>query len=372
MRNTRTNLRVINRKNKTKKINHETKEIQLRLMNKASLYLFTPPEVLGGDAEASGGMKTLHPLALAAPHNSRARRKDKTSAGGVETRSNMACLVNVHQIVGVCRSPSLRPVPVKSGGKVMSLVGASASSSSLSRHVVSSSSSLSSSFACNANRRRGRALSVRASAVGDDGEVVTSATFDPPWSAPGYRGAVVSSLPEWAQAASVLAAWAGIGALTTYACGTLGPTINDAFPGFMTWSRSTWPVLGLTYVAAGAAHFGVHQGFVDMFPHRNAWGFFNLPGTPSFHVNWTGAAEILGGVGIASALLPLDTPEWITPTAAWGIFLLTVAVTPANTYMWTHNAPGPLPENADESMVRRREGGATGGCQPCNMNLYFT
>lgn len=74
-------------------------------------------------------------------------------------------------------------------------------------------------------------------------------------------------------------------------------------------------------------------------------------GSPSFHVNWTGVAEILGGLGIASALLPIDTPEWVVPASSWGIFLLTIAVTPANTYMWTHNAPGPLPEDADESMA---------------------
>ena len=106
----------------------------------------------------------------------------------------------------------------------------------------------------------------------------SSSSFDPPWSAPGYRGAVVSSFPEPAQAAAVLGVWAGIGALTVFACSTVGPAVNDAFPGYMAWSRSTWPVLGLTYIAAGIAHFGVHQGFVDMFPHRGAWGFFSLPG----------------------------------------------------------------------------------------------
>jgi len=54
---------------------------------------------------------------------------------------------------------------------------------------------------------------------------------------------------------------------------------------------------------------------------------------------------------VASALLPVDTPGWVTPLSAWGIFLLSVAVTPGNTYMWTHNAPGPLPEDADERMA---------------------
>mmetsp|Transcript_26994 Transcript_26994/g.43238 ORF Transcript_26994/g.43238 Transcript_26994/m.43238 type:complete len:296 (+) Transcript_26994:77-964(+) len=198
--------------------------------------------------------------------------------------------------------------------------------------------------------RRRRAGLATAASNEDDG--VSSADLDsPPWSVPGYRGAQVSSLPESTQAASVFAVWAGLAGLTALACGTVGPALSDAFPEYMAWSRGTWPVLGVTYIAAGAAHFGVKQGFLDMFPHKGAWGFFNIPGSPSFHVTWTGVAEVLGGVGIASALLPLDTPDWITPAAAWGMFLLTLAVTPANTYMWSHNAPGPLPEDADESMA---------------------
>ena len=71
-----------------------------------------------------------------------------------------------------------------------------------------------------------------------------------------------------------------------------------------------------------------------------------LPGSPSFHVNWTGVAEIVGGLGVASALLPGPAghvPVWVTSGSAAGLFLLTVAVTPANTYMWTHNAIGPGP-----------------------------
>mmetsp|Transcript_18202 Transcript_18202/g.45247 ORF Transcript_18202/g.45247 Transcript_18202/m.45247 type:complete len:127 (-) Transcript_18202:314-694(-) len=83
-----------------------------------------------------------------------------------------------------------------------------------------------------------------------------------------------------------------------------------------------------------------------MYPHKGAWGFWYLPGSPSFHVNWTGAAEIVGGLGVASALLPGPeghVPAWVISGSAFGLFLLTVAVTPANTYMWTHNAIGPGP-----------------------------
>ena len=108
-------------------------------------------------------------------------------------------------------------------------------------------------------------------------------------------------------------------------------------------------VLASSPSAPGAARFALPKGFEDMYPHRGAWGFWYLPGTPDFHVKWTGVAEILGGLGMASALVTDDTP--LSRVSALGLFILTVAVTPANTYMWSHSAPGPLPENADESML---------------------
>ena len=106
------------------------------------------------------------------------------------------------------------------------------------RRALSSSSSSS-----NSNSTSRRVVSVRAS--GEDAKVSSDAdAFDPPWSAPGYRGAAVSSLPEPQQAAAVLTAWAGIAALTYASCHVVGPAVSDAFPGYMAWSRSTWPVLG--------------------------------------------------------------------------------------------------------------------------------
>jgi uncharacterized membrane protein len=81
---------------------------------------------------------------------------------------------------------------------------------------------------------------------------------------------------------------------------------------------------------------------------QGAWGFWYLPGSPSFHVNWTGVAEIAGGVGCTLGALDLPfLPNWLLPASAFGLFLLTVVVSPSNMYMWTHNA-SPLTEEEQE------------------------
>lgn len=80
---------------------------------------------------------------------------------------------------------------------------------------------------------------------------------------------------------------------------------------------------------------------------QGAWGLWYLPGSPSFHVNWTGVAEIAGSAGLVLGSLHLDgLPGWLAPASALGLCLLTFVVTPSNMYMWTHNAPGPLDEEA--------------------------
>lgn len=59
-----------------------------------------------------------------------------------------------------------------------------------------------------------------------------------------------------------------------------------------------------------------------------------------------GVAEVLGGLGMMLGALPFSfIPQWLSPASALGLFFLTVAVTPANIYMYTHNAPGPVPES---------------------------
>lgn len=115
-----------------------------------------------------------------------------------------------------------------------------------------------------------------------------------------------------------------------------------------TW-MSTWPLLGLIYAAAGVAHFTVCEEFMNMMPAPGSWGFWYLVGSKRFHVLWTGVAEIVGGLllflGGAANLLGMNVPLLGPQVASNGALLLlalTILVTPANIYMYTHGAKLPM------------------------------
>ena len=55
--------------------------------------------------------------------------------------------------------------------------------------------------------------------------------------------------------------------------------------------------LGLTFLTAGRSHFTVPDAFRAIYPPIGTWGFWFLPGSSSFHVAWTGVAELAGGGG---------------------------------------------------------------------------
>lgn len=142
--------------------------------------------------------------------------------------------------------------------------------------------------------------------------------------------------------AAVISATAIALALSTAACcATLGEVVAANVPAFATSTGAG--ALGLVYVAGGVAHFTLHEDYCNIMPHQGAWGVWRLPGTASFHVYWTGVAEILGGVGVLLGALPFLDLAWLGPAAALGLFALTAAISPANVYSATHNAPGPGP-----------------------------
>lgn len=156
--------------------------------------------------------------------------------------------------------------------------------------------------------------------------------------------ALVQQLSPPLQAGAFLA-YFGLLATATYAAVTIvAPGIEATLPTFFAFSRTLWPLLGITYVLAGVGHFALLDSFVTMMPKQGAWGLWNLPGDAAFHVRWTGVAEVLGGSGVLlGALGPVaERVPWLQPASALGLFILTLAVTPSNIYMLTHNAPGPL------------------------------
>ena len=108
-------------------------------------------------------------------------------------------------------------------------------------------------------------------------------------------------------------------------------------------------LLGSLYLVAGIGHFTNSHAFQDIYPPTGTWGIWYLPGSAEFHVGWTGVVEILGGAGLlfsaAQSILANDGDDdeslainLIKPVSASALFVLTILVTPANIYMYTHGA----------------------------------
>merc|ERR1712087_315527 len=157
----------------------------------------------------------------------------------------------------------------------------------------------------------------------------------------------VNTWPEPTQAVVVLAISLAIGAGTALLVGPLFDALRGTAP--FAWWQSSWPLLGVIYLTAGVAHFTELEGFENITPPNGTWGFWWTPFSPRVNVLWTGVVEIFGGLwmllGYGAPLLGVRLPASfgpVTSDAALTLFLLTVAVTPANIYALTHGANFPL------------------------------
>ena len=144
-------------------------------------------------------------------------------------------------------------------------------------------------------------------------------------------------------------------ALITYPTTKLLEIFSQSVIGLEKWRiyviDSTLPILmGLVYLLGGIGHFAAAESFQDIYPPVGTWGIWFVPGSAAFHVAWTGIVEILGGAGliysgIRDAIGSDDDAEevntlqnFIKPICASILFLVTILVTPANIYMFTHGA----------------------------------
>lgn len=93
-------------------------------------------------------------------------------------------------------------------------------------------------------------------------------------------------------------------------------------------------IFAVVFVVAGAMHFIIPQAYLRIMPPY-------LP-APLTLISISGAAEILGGVGL---LIPATRC-----LAAWGLVALLIAVLPANIY--TATAHLPLPGLAGQSWLQ--------------------
>ena len=163
----------------------------------------------------------------------------------------------------------------------------------------------------------------------------------------------IDKWPQLSQAAVFFGAYAALG-LATYPTTKLLETLSQSVLGLEQWRISVidsmLPILlSLVYLTSGIGHFANAGAFQDIYPPTGTWGIWYLPGSPAFHVAWTGVVKILGAMGLLFGGLrdvfgsDDDTNEntlinFIKPISASVLFVLTILVTPANIYMFTHGA----------------------------------
>ena len=162
---------------------------------------------------------------------------------------------------------------------------------------------------------------------------------------------LISAKDDTTQRLAFFAAFAAL-AVGTSLCVQLWHGPGEALLGTEGFERirgTVFPIaFGLIFAIVGVLHFVFVENFARIVPPRGTWGglwqvpapFQNelrIPSYEYYHSYWTGVAEFVGGLWLFAGGLGYTT---VTEPALL-LCLLTVGVTPANLYMFTHNAePG--------------------------------
>lgn len=172
----------------------------------------------------------------------------------------------------------------------------------------------------------------------------------------------IDQLPLWMQTSIFFGIYGALG-LSVLPLNNVINKTSKSFIGLEKWRDlfidTSFPlVLGSLYLTAGIGHFVAMDSFISIYPPLGTWGIWYIPGSASFHVAWTGIVEILGGLGLVgggagkvlasltgdgegsddteSGLFTFD--KLSIPLSSLVLFVLTIVVTPANIYMYTHGA----------------------------------
>ena len=171
----------------------------------------------------------------------------------------------------------------------------------------------------------------------------------------------IDTLPQWVQALVFIGTYLGLGIGTTIGVQILDNISKNSI-GLEQWRNiiidsdntvnhpilSLSKILGGLYIVAGIRHFQNFHDYEQIYPPKGTWGLWYVPGSSSFHVAWTGILEILGGTGlVVSSYANSDDDnndeqvsslglKFMQPISAFILCVLTMIVTPANIYMFTH------------------------------------
>mmetsp|Transcript_34624 Transcript_34624/g.81632 ORF Transcript_34624/g.81632 Transcript_34624/m.81632 type:complete len:296 (+) Transcript_34624:125-1012(+) len=165
----------------------------------------------------------------------------------------------------------------------------------------------------------------------------------------------VNTKDNLTQALTVKAIFLSLGLgtfLFTTGLGQFAVYLDETFPSQYEFFRNTWPIsFGLIFSLAGITHFTLKEEYKNIVPTNGSWGVWYIPGSKAFHVAWTGVAELAGGFGLLTAgissfagnsNLTALTSAGLESDSAAALFLLVLAVTPANIFMFTHGAKLPM------------------------------